>query len=112
MKFLTNKRQISYENAKTCYTRNENFEDKPAKDRKFYTVRNHCYYRGEYRGSVHTICNLKYRISTYILKVFNNGSNYDYYFIIKALVQEFDGQFTWLGGNSEKCITFLVPIEK
>ena len=34
--------------------------------------------------------------------VFYNGSNYDYHFIIKELVDEFEGQFTCLGENSEK----------
>ena len=44
--------------------------------------------------------------------VFHNGSNYDYHFIIKELAQEFQKQFTCLGENTEKHITFTVPIEK
>ena len=44
--------------------------------------------------------------------VFHNGSNYDYHFIIKELVVEFKKQFTCLGENTEKYITFVVPIEK
>ena len=44
--------------------------------------------------------------------VFHNGSNYDYHFIIKKLVEEFEGQFTCLEENIEKYVTFTVPIEK
>ena len=44
--------------------------------------------------------------------VFHNGSNYDYLFIIKELAEEFKKTFTCLGENTEKYITFTVPIEK
>ena len=43
---------------------------------------------------------------------FQNGSNYDYHFIIIELLEEFEWQLTCLGKNSEKYITFSVPIEK
>ena len=44
--------------------------------------------------------------------VFHNGSTYDYHFIIKELAEEFEGQFECLGENTEKYITFSVPIKK
>ena len=44
--------------------------------------------------------------------VFHNGSTYDYHFIIKELVKEFEGNFECLGENTEKYITFSVPIKK
>ena len=44
--------------------------------------------------------------------VYNNGSNYDYHVIIKEVAEEFKKQFTCLGENTEKYITFTVPIEK
>ena len=44
--------------------------------------------------------------------VFQNGSNCDYYCIVKELAEEFKKQFTCLGDNTEKYITFIVPIEK
>ena len=44
--------------------------------------------------------------------MFHNGSNYDYHFIIKGLVEEFEGDFECLGENKEKYITFAVPIKK
>ena len=39
-------------------------------------------------------------------------SNYDYFFITKELAEEFKGQFTCLGENAEKYISFSVLIEK
>ena len=44
--------------------------------------------------------------------VFYNGSNYDHNFIIKDLAENFKKQFTCLGENAEKYITFTVPVEK
>ena len=44
--------------------------------------------------------------------IFYNGSDYDYHFVIKALTEGFKGQCEFLGENTEKCITFLVPIKK
>ena len=44
--------------------------------------------------------------------VFHNGSTYDYHFIIKELAEEFEREFECLGENTEKYITFLVPIKK
>ena len=55
---------------------------------------------------------MRYKIPKEIPEVFHNGSTYDYYFIIKELVKEFDGNFECLGENTEKYITFLVPIKK
>ena len=58
------------------------------------------------------ICNLRYKIPKEIPLVFHNGSTYDYHFIIKGLEEEFEGEFECLGANTEKCITFPVPIKK
>ena len=44
--------------------------------------------------------------------MFHNGSIYDYHFIIKELVKEFEGNFECLGENTEKYMTFSVPIKK
>ena len=44
--------------------------------------------------------------------MFHNGSIYDYNFIIKELVKEFERNFECLGKNTEKYITFSVPIKK
>ena len=82
------------------------------KDKKYRKVRYHCHYTGECRGAAHSICNLKYRVPKKIPIVFHNGSSYDYHFIIKELAEEFKKQFTCLGENTEKYITFTVTIEE
>ena len=62
-------------------------------NRKCHKVRDHCHYTGKYRGAAHDICNLRYKTPKKITVAFDNGSTYDYYFIIKELAKEFDGQF-------------------
>ena len=44
--------------------------------------------------------------------LFHNGSTYGYHFIIKELAKEFEGEFECLRENTEKYITFSVPIKK
>ena len=39
-------------------------------------------------------------------------ATHDHHFIIKQLAKEFDGQFECLGENTEKYVTFSVPIKK
>ena len=80
--------------------------------KKNYKVRHHCHYTGKYRGAAHNICNLRYKVPKEIPIVFHNGSIYDYHFIIKELVKKFEGNFECLGENTEKYITFSVPIKK
>ena len=54
----------------------------------------------------HSICNLKYSIPKKAIVIFHDGSKYDYHFTIKDLEEEFEGQFTCLGENTEKYIAF------
>ena len=42
------------------------------------------------KDTVHSICNLKYSIPKEITVVFHNESNYDYHFIKRELVEEFE----------------------
>ena len=75
-------------------------------------MKDHCHYAGKYRGAAHDICNLGNKTPKEIPVVFHNGSTYDYHFIIKELVEEFEGEFECLGENTEKYITFSVPPKK
>ena len=43
---------------------------------------------------------------------FQNGSNYDYNFIMKELVEEFEKQFNCLEENTVRNIASTVPKEK
>ena len=81
-------------------------------NKKYHKVRDHCHYTGKHRGPAHDNCNLRYKIPKEIPVVFHNGSTYDYHFIIKELAEEFEEEFECLGGNTEKYITFSVPIKK
>ena len=101
---LTTNEEINYNKQKTCYICNN--------DKKQQKVRDHCHYTGKYRGVAHNICNLGYKVPKEIPVVFHNGSTYDYHFIIKELVKEFEANFDCLGENTEKYITFSVPLKK
>ena len=87
---LTKEEKINYNDQQICYMVNT----------------------GKYRGAAHNICNLRYKLPKEIPVVFQNGFTYDYHFIIKELVKEFEGNFDCLGENTEKYITFSVPLKK
>ena len=61
---------------------------------------------------MHSKCNLKYSLSKKIHIAFHNWSNYDYHCIKKGVAEEFKNQFTYLGENTEKYITFIILLEK
>ena len=88
------------------------FEDKHTTDKKYCKFRDHCHDSGKYRGAAHSICNFKYSVPKEIPVVLHNGSNFDYHFIIKILGKEFEKQFSCLGENTEKYISFSFSIEK
>ena len=98
MILLTTEEKIYHNKQKICYICKKEFSNN---EKKNYKVRDHCHYTGKYTGAAHNICNLRY-----------NGSIYDYHFIIKELLKEFEGNFECLGKNAEKYITFSVPIKK
>ena len=106
---LTTEEKIYHNKQKICYICKKEFSNS---EKKNYKVRDHCHYTGKYRGAAHNICNLRYKVSKEIPIVFHNGCIYDYHFIIKELVKEFEGNFECLGENTEKYITFSVPIKK
>ena len=109
MMLLTTEEKIYHNKQKICFICKKEFNNN---DKKNYKVRDHCHYTGKYRGAAHNICNLRYNVPKEIPKVFHNGSIYDYHFIIKELVKEFEGNFECLGENTEKHISFSVPIKK
>ena len=80
--------------------------------KKKQKVRDHDHYTGKYRRAAHSFCNLRYKVPKEIPIVFHNGPTYDYHFIIKQLAKEFRGNFDCIGENTEKYITFSVPVKK
>ena len=112
---LTDKEIESYEKQNICHICKKEFSTDKNDENTFklyHIVRDNCYYTGKFRGAAHSICNLKYKTPKKIPVVFHNVSTFDYHFIIKQLAKEFKGQFECLGENSEKYITFSVPIKK
>ena len=107
----TKKEEKRHGEQKVCYIFKKEFNTDD-NDKRNYKVKGHCHYTGKYRDPAHNICNLRYKIPKEIPIVFHNGSTYDYHFIIKELVKEFNGNFECLGENTEKYITFSVPIKK
>ena len=112
---LTDEENKSYKQQKICYICKKEFNtyknDKNA-FKLYHKARDHCHYTGKYRGADHSIGNLRYKTPKEIPVVFHNGSTYDYHFIINKLAKEFYGQLECLGENTEKYITFSVPISK
>ena len=106
---LTKEEEEKYNNQEVCNICKKEFDKR---DNKHYKVRDHCHYTGKYRGAALNICNLRYKIPKDIPIIFHNGSTYDYLFIIRELVKEFEGNFECLGENTAKYITFSVPIKK
>ena len=107
---LTYEENKSYKEQEACHICEEKFcmdkDDENYKNKR--KVKDHCHYTGKFRGAAHSICNLRYKVP----KEIHNGSTYDYHFIIKQLAEEFKGQFECLGENTEKYITFSVPIKE
>ena len=106
---LTAEEKINYNDQVVCYICKKEFD---TINKKNYKVRDHCHYTGKYRGAAHNVCNLRYKVLKEIPVVFHNGSTYDYHFIIKELVKEFERNFDCLGENTKKYITFSVPLKK
>ena len=106
---LTTKEEICYNKQKICDMCKKEFNNNDKKQQK---VRDHCHYTGKYKSAAHNICNLRYKVPKEIPVVFHNGSTYYYHFIIKESVKKFNGNFDCLGENTEKYITFSVPLKK
>ena len=66
----------------------------------YQKVSDHCHYTGKCGGAAHDIYNLRHKTPKEIPLVFHNGSTYDYHFIIKKLVKEYDVLLECLGENT------------
>ena len=76
-------------------------------DRK---VRDHCHYSGEYRGAAHSLCNLQYKIPSYIPVVFHNLAGYDAHLFIWEL-SKYGSQMGVIAKNTEDYISFSITVE-
>ena len=76
---LTKKQWNKYKKATKCYICYKPFTLRNPK------VRDHCHYTGFYRGPAYSLCNLRYKIPSYIPVMFHNLSGYDAHLFIREL---------------------------
>ena len=110
---LTKEEKDNYNKENICHICKKEFNNDTTESSSLeLKVRDHCHFKGKYRGAAYNTYNLRYKIPKNIPVIFHNGSTYDYHFIIKELASEFEENFECLGENTEKYITFSVPIKK
>ena len=63
------------------------------------------------RGTVHSKCNLNYKVPKDIPIIIHNAS-YDTHFIINQLAEEFKGELNCIGENMENISLFLYQLRK
>ena len=104
MEPLTAEQLKSHNRACNCHICLKPFKPK---DRK---VRDHCHYTGKYRGAAHSLCNLQYKIPSYIPVVFHNLTGYDAHMFIRELSQH-GSSMGVIAKNTEDYISFSIKIE-
>ena len=80
---LTKEELKPHQDAKVCYICGKRFLKKFANDKNYRKTRNHCHFTGKYRGSAHSICNLRFNVLNEIPVGFHNDLNYDYHLSLK-----------------------------
>ena len=98
----TTTKKKSYQETIECHIYIKRSIKKFAKNKNHGKVGHHCHYTGKCRRAVQSICNLRFNAPNEIPVIFQNGSNYDYYFLIKHFPKEFEGQIKCLGDNTGK----------
>ena len=73
-------------------------------------MRDHCQYSGIYRGAAHSLCNLQYKIPSYIPVVFHNLLGYEAHLFIKGLA-DCGSKMGVIAKNKEDYITFWINLE-
>ena len=104
---LTKKQWKKYKKATKCHICYKPFTQTNQK------LRDHCHYTGLYRGPTHLLCNLRYKIPSYIPVVFHNLSGYDAHLFIRELGVHTSGMGV-IAKNKQDYISFSIkaPVEK
>ena len=76
---------------------------KPVSDNK---IRDHCHYTGHHRGPAHSMCNLRYNVSSFIPVVFHNLSGYDAHMFIKELTKYSTNDMNVIAKSKQNYISF------
>ena len=101
---LTKDQIKKYNHVSKCHICFKHFKDG---DRK---VRDHCHYSREYRGAAHSLCNLQYKIPSYIPVVLHNLAGYDAHLFIWEL-SKYGSQMGVIAKNTEDYISFSIKVE-
>ena len=100
---LTKKQWKKYKRSTKCHICYKPFTLRDPK------VRDHCHYTGLYRGPAHSLCNLRYKIPSYIPVVFHNLSGYDAHLFIRELGAH-TSDMEVIAKNKEDCISFSIKV--
>ena len=93
--------KLVYDNSTLCHICNEDLGE----DR----VCDHCHLSGKFRGAVHEICNLKYKVPKFVPVVFHNLSGYDSPLFTKTLGNS-KGDISCIPNNEENYISFTKQV--
>ena len=72
-------------------------------------IRDHCHYTGLYRGPAHSLCNLRYKIPSYIPVTFHNLSGYNAHLVIRELGGH-ASDMEIIAKNKEDYISFSIKV--
>ena len=101
---LTKKQWKKYKKATKCHICYKLFTQTNLK------VRDHCHYTGLCRGPAHSLCNLRYKILSYIPVVFHNLCGYDAHLFIRELGGR-ASDMEVIVKNEEDYISFSIKVD-
>ena len=93
--------KLVYDNSTLCHICNEEIGN----DR----VRDHCHLSGKFRGAVHKVCNLKYKVLKFFPVVFHNLSGCDSHLFITTLGNS-EGDISCIRNDEEHYISFTKQV--
>ena len=105
---MSNKEKITHDNAEYCHICKKVFGAK----KNQVKIHDHDHCIGKYRGPAHLICNLRYSTQIDIPVFFHNGTNYDFNLIMTELGKEFRSEMRCIPLNTNKYMSFSIPIKK
>ena len=91
-----------HEGQDECYAGGKRFKNDDMNLRK---VRDHCHYKGKYRGALHSKCNLTLKRTRTIPVYFHNLTGYDCHLFVKRLADS-PGDVNCIPHDEEKYIAF------
>jgi hypothetical protein len=101
---LSDEEKSDFQLARICHICSSPFSDKEVK------VRDHNHLTGAYRGAAHQKCNLKFQESRSVPVVFHNLSGYDSHFIIRKIMNAFEGDVHVIPCTDQHYISFTTTV--